>query len=206
MAGETRVVRAVRRELRHERGIPSERYGLTGYWLTDAEDWTARYERHATELEALWAAGRGGGPRPRGDRGRLRGRRSSAPASKRFTRHVREEACLQGCGPGTTPCWSSTRSIAIAAVVVLVAALKLHAVPRPDDRRAVHGPGRGLGVDKLLDSYEGGVGDTLGSVGILLALGTMLGKLLAESGGADRIADTVLARCGHRRASRGRWR
>ena len=64
MAGETRAVRAVRRELRHVRGIPSGRYGLTGYWLTDAEEWTARYERHAAELEALWAQGEAEGRDP----------------------------------------------------------------------------------------------------------------------------------------------
>ena len=35
-------------------------------------------------------------------------------------------------------------------------------------------------------------------VGLLIALGAMLGKLLADSGGADRIVDTIVARAGRR--------
>lgn len=57
MAGETRTVRATRRYLRHERGLARERYALTGYWLTDAEVWEARYQPIAAELEGIWARG-----------------------------------------------------------------------------------------------------------------------------------------------------
>ncbi|MGT2495286.1 GntP family permease [Cupriavidus basilensis] len=39
-----------------------------------------------------------------------------------------------------------------------------------------------------------GFGATEGSVGILIALGAMYGKLLADSGGADRIVDTLVSR------------
>jgi GntP family gluconate:H+ symporter len=57
----------------------------------------------------------------------------------------------------------------------------------------------GLDPPKIVDSLETGAGGVLGNVGIVLALGTMLGKLLAESGGADQIAATVLGRSGPRR-------
>jgi NADPH-dependent ferric siderophore reductase len=57
MAGETRTVRATRRHVRHERGIPKERYSLTGYWLDDYEAWEARYAKVAAEMEALWVEG-----------------------------------------------------------------------------------------------------------------------------------------------------
>jgi NADPH-dependent ferric siderophore reductase len=57
MAGETRTVRATRRYIRHERGVPSERYALTGYWLADVDDWATRYEAVAAEMEAIWARG-----------------------------------------------------------------------------------------------------------------------------------------------------
>ncbi|WP_086853861.1 gluconate:H+ symporter, partial [Amycolatopsis kentuckyensis] len=43
-------------------------------------------------------------------------------------------------------------------------------------------------------SFTTGVGSTVASVGILIALGAMLGKLLADSGGADQIVDTVLGK------------
>jgi NADPH-dependent ferric siderophore reductase len=57
MAGETHTVRATRRHLRHERGIPKERYSLTGYWLDNYEEWEARYEKVASEMNAIWEKG-----------------------------------------------------------------------------------------------------------------------------------------------------
>jgi GntP family gluconate:H+ symporter len=47
----------------------------------------------------------------------------------------------------------------------------------------------GLGLNDSVASVTKGVGDTTGSVGVLLALGAMLGKILADSGGADVIVD-----------------
>jgi NADPH-dependent ferric siderophore reductase len=57
MAAETRVVRTVRRHLRHERGIPRERYSLTGYWLDRFEEWESRYMEVADEMSAIWSRG-----------------------------------------------------------------------------------------------------------------------------------------------------
>jgi NADPH-dependent ferric siderophore reductase len=57
MAGETRVVRTVRRHLRHERGIPRERYSLTGYWLDRLEEWEARFAPVADEMTRIWTRG-----------------------------------------------------------------------------------------------------------------------------------------------------
>src|ERR1019366_6581817 len=41
-------------------------------------------------------------------------------------------------------------------------------------------------------SFEAGVGGALGHIAIVVALGTMLGKMMAESGGADQIANTLI--------------
>ncbi|GAA3552366.1 GntP family permease [Amycolatopsis ultiminotia] len=49
-------------------------------------------------------------------------------------------------------------------------------------------------VTKLAKSIETGAGDILGNVGVTLALGTMLGRLLADSGATDRIATAVVER------------
>ncbi|GBR48244.1 2-keto-3-deoxygluconate permease [Gluconobacter roseus NBRC 3990] len=49
----------------------------------------------------------------------------------------------------------------------------------------------GMPADKVVGSFEAGAGHVLGHVGTVIALGTMLGKMLAESGGADRIALTI---------------
>ncbi|MEA2322302.1 MAG: gluconate:H+ symporter, GntP family [Solirubrobacteraceae bacterium] len=86
--------------------------------------------------------------------------------------------------------------VAIAAIVLLVAQLKLHAFLALMMGALGMGLAAGLGPGKTIDSFEAGVGAVLGNVGIVLALGTMLGKLLAESGGAERIAETVLSRSG----------
>ena len=44
----------------------------------------------------------------------------------------------------------------------------------------------------IVKSFEAGLGGTLGHIAIIVALGTMLGKMMAESGGADRIALTLI--------------
>lgn len=56
----------------------------------------------------------------------------------------------------------------------------------------------GLGIDKLAKSIEEGAGSTLGETGLTIALGAMLGKLLADSGASDRIATVILHRSTHR--------
>lgn len=51
----------------------------------------------------------------------------------------------------------------------------------------------------IIDSIKAGLGNTLGFLAIVLALGTMLGKMMAESGGAERIAKTLIDRFGQKR-------
>jgi gluconate:H+ symporter, GntP family len=84
--------------------------------------------------------------------------------------------------------------VAIAVIVVLITKVKLHPFLSLVLGSLVLGLTAGMPVDKLLKSFSGGVGSTVASVGILIALGAMLGKLLADSGGADQIVDTVLGK------------
>lgn len=51
----------------------------------------------------------------------------------------------------------------------------------------------------IVKSFEAGLGGTLGHIAIIVALGTMLGKMMAESGGADRIAQTLIQFFGEQR-------
>jgi GntP family gluconate:H+ symporter len=88
----------------------------------------------------------------------------------------------------------SATVVAIAVIVVLITKLKLHPFLALVLGSLVLGLTAGMPVDKLLKSFSGGVGSTVASVGILIALGAMLGKLLADSGGADQIVDTVLGK------------
>jgi GntP family gluconate:H+ symporter len=48
-------------------------------------------------------------------------------------------------------------------------------------------------LPKIVKSFQDGFGGVLGFVGIVLGLGTMLGKLMAESGGADEFQTLVRA-------------
>src|SRR5437879_2818393 len=56
----------------------------------------------------------------------------------------------------------------------------------------------GMPFQTIVKSFETGVGNTLGHIAIVVALGTMLGKMMAESGGADRIAHTLIDVFGER--------
>ena len=88
--------------------------------------------------------------------------------------------------------------LGIAVIVVLIAVVKLHPFLALVLGSAVVGFGSGVGSQDVIKNFESGVGSTLMEVGLLIALGAMLGKLLAESGGADQIVDTLVARSGKR--------
>jgi GntP family gluconate:H+ symporter len=50
----------------------------------------------------------------------------------------------------------------------------------------------GMSREAIVHSFEAGFGGTMGHIAIIVALGTMLGKMMAESGGADQIAHTLI--------------
>ncbi|MFC7645444.1 GntP family permease [Streptosporangium lutulentum] len=52
----------------------------------------------------------------------------------------------------------------------------------------------GLSMADTIDAFTSGFGSTAAGVGTLIALGAMFGKLLADSGGADEIVDTIVGR------------
>jgi len=83
-------------------------------------------------------------------------------------------------------------AIGIAAIVALIVWLKLHAFLALTVGALLVGVGSGIPLGKVTASYENGVGGVLGYVGVLIALGAMVGKLLADSGGADKVVDTLL--------------
>ncbi|ALM81653.1 gluconate:H+ symporter [Bordetella sp. N] len=80
----------------------------------------------------------------------------------------------------------------IALLVLLIVWLKLHAFLALTIGALFVGVGSGIPLEKVTTSYENGVGGVLGYVGVLIALGAMLGKLLADSGGADIVVDRML--------------
>jgi gluconate:H+ symporter, GntP family len=89
-------------------------------------------------------------------------------------------------------------ALGIAAVVALISWLKVHPFLALILGSATLGLVAGLGATKTIASFTKGVGDTVGSVGLLIALGAMIGGLLADSGGGDQIVDTVVQRVSDR--------
>jgi gluconate:H+ symporter, GntP family len=83
-------------------------------------------------------------------------------------------------------------AVGIAIVVLLIVLVKMHAFLALTIGSLFVGIGSGIALNKVTASYELGVGGVLGYVGVLIALGAMLGKLLADSGGADKVVSTIL--------------
>ncbi|HEY5320469.1 MAG TPA: gluconate:H+ symporter [Galbitalea sp.] len=83
-------------------------------------------------------------------------------------------------------------AIGIGIVVTLIVWLKMHAFLALTIGALFVGIASGISLATVTASYEAGVGGVLGYVGVLIGLGAILGKLLADSGGADRVVDTIL--------------
>ncbi|MEO8621994.1 MAG: gluconate:H+ symporter [bacterium] len=85
---------------------------------------------------------------------------------------------------------------AIIALVVLIAHFKLNPFVTLVVVSLTLGIAVGMPMNAIVKAFETGVGGALGHVALVVALGAMLGKMLAESGGADRIAQTMIAAFG----------
>ena len=88
---------------------------------------------------------------------------------------------------------------AVTLLIVTIARLKVH--PFVALTLASLGMGAAAGMDPAaaVKAFQDGVGSVLGFIAVVVGLGTMLGKLMAESGGATRIATTLIDRFGERR-------
>ncbi|MFJ5556484.1 gluconate:H+ symporter [Streptomyces sp. NPDC093250] len=86
----------------------------------------------------------------------------------------------------------------IAVIVLLITKFKLHAFLSLTIGTLALGAFAGAPLDKVIASFSAGLGSTVAGVGVLIALGAILGKMLADSGGADQIVDTILAKASGR--------
>lgn len=86
----------------------------------------------------------------------------------------------------------------IALIVVLITMAKLHPFLSLIFGALAVGIVAGMNVGDVLGSFSDGFGTTAAGVGILIALGAMFAKLLADSGGADEIVDTIVGRASPR--------
>ncbi|GIM93400.1 GntP family permease [Paractinoplanes toevensis] len=84
--------------------------------------------------------------------------------------------------------------LGIAVVIVLIAWAKWHPFLALILGSATLGLVAGASPGTTVTSFTTGLGSTVGSVGLLIALGSMIGALLAESGGADGIVNRIVDR------------
>ena len=90
-------------------------------------------------------------------------------------------------------------SAAVVVLVVLIARFKLHPFIALITVSLALGIVAGMPLGGVVKAFQDGVATVLGFIAIVVALGTMLGKMMAESGGAARIATTLIARFGEKR-------
>src|SRR5512132_4260724 len=89
--------------------------------------------------------------------------------------------------------------LAVIALVVLIARLKLHPFVALVSVSLAMGVAAGMPPVAAVKAFQDGVGNVLGFIAIVVGLGTMLGKMMAESGAATRIATTLIDLFGERR-------
>src|SRR3990170_140859 len=93
----------------------------------------------------------------------------------------------------TTDAWLLLYALlAVTALIVLIARFKLHPFIALVAVSLGLGVVTGMPLPAAVKAFQDGVGGTLGFIAIVLGLGTMLGKMMAESGAATRVATTMI--------------
>jgi len=82
--------------------------------------------------------------------------------------------------------------IAIALLILMITRFKVYPFLVLIIVSLLLGLVSGMPMQTIVKSFETGNGNTLGHIAIVVGLGTMLGKMMAESGGAERIATTLI--------------
>lgn len=91
--------------------------------------------------------------------------------------------------------------VAVAGLVALIAIFKLNPFLSLLLASLALAVATHMPLQTVVHSFEAGLGATLGHIAVVVALGTMLGKMMAESGGADRIAYTLIRLFGEKNVS-----
>jgi GntP family gluconate:H+ symporter len=89
--------------------------------------------------------------------------------------------------------------LAVSALILLIARFKLHPFIALVSVSLVLGVVAGMPPAAAVKAFQDGVGNTLGFIAVVVGLGTMLGKMMAESEAATRIAATLIQLFGQQR-------
>jgi gluconate:H+ symporter, GntP family len=88
--------------------------------------------------------------------------------------------------------------LAIVALLLMITWAKINPFVALIITAVGTGLATGMPLAKIVQAIKDGLGGTLGFLAIVLGLGTILGKMMAESGGAERIARTLIKRFGEK--------
>ena len=82
--------------------------------------------------------------------------------------------------------------LCIALLILMISIFKINAFLAFLIVSVLTGVGLGIPLPKIAGAVEKGMGDVLGSLVIIITTGAMLGKLVAESGAAQKIAQVLM--------------
>ena len=91
-------------------------------------------------------------------------------------------------------------TVGIIVLLLLIIKFKLHPVISMMIAAIIIGVGAGMPLTMISSTVEKGVGKTLQGIALLVGLGSMFGGILEVSGGAQRIAQTLIDKLGHKKA------
>lgn len=91
-------------------------------------------------------------------------------------------------------------AVGIVVLLLLIIKFKLHPVISMMIAAIIIGVGVGMPLTMISDTVEKGVGKTLQGIALLVGLGSMFGGILEVSGGAQRIAQTLIDKLGQKKA------
>ncbi|HAT53915.1 MAG TPA: gluconate permease [Lactobacillus sp.] len=89
--------------------------------------------------------------------------------------------------------------LGIALLLVLIIRFKINTFLALVVTAVLVAIGLGMPMDKIALSIQTGIGSQLGELSIVFGFGAMLGRLVADAGGAYRIATTLIQRFGKKR-------
>lgn len=91
-------------------------------------------------------------------------------------------------------------AVGIIVLLLLIIKFKLHPVISMMIAAIIIGVGAGMPLTMISSTIEKGVGKTLQGIALLVGLGSMFGGILEVSGGAQRIAQTLIDKLGQKKA------
>src|SRR5688572_9278633 len=86
--------------------------------------------------------------------------------------------------------------LAVFVLIFLVLRTKVHPLIAMIAAGCIAGIAGGMSVDQTMDSLTRGFGSTLASIGLVIGLGVMMGRILEVSGAAEQISHSCIRMLG----------